>query len=195
VLGERIEFFDRHRLLKDQAGSLHHLAERSGREHDDLMTTRLEGAADANERVDISSRSDRGQDEAHQCKVNYMTQLKTIGQIGTAVKDLERAVSFYRDKLGMRFLFQVPPGLAFFDCAGVRLMIEVPPDKEFDHPGSILYFKVDDIQAAYSDLKSRGVDFRDEPHLIAKMPDHELWMAFFRDGEGNTLALMHEKRG
>jgi methylmalonyl-CoA/ethylmalonyl-CoA epimerase len=124
-----------------------------------------------------------------------MTQLNTIGQIATAVRDLERAVAFYRDKLGMRFLFQVPPGLAFFDCGGIRLMIEVPPDKEFDHPGSILYFKVEDIHAAYSDLKSRGVDFRDEPHLIAKMPDHELWMAFFRDGEGNTLALMHEKRG
>ena len=112
-----------------------------------------------------------------------MTQLNTIGQIATAVKDLDRAVAFYRDRLGMRFLFQVPPGLAFFDCGGVRLMIEVPPDKEFDHPGSILYFKVDDIHAAYGDLKGRGVDFRDEPHLIARMPDHELWMAFFRDGE------------
>ena len=145
--------------------------------------------------MDISGRTDWREDEAHQCKVNHMTQLNTIGQIATAVRNLERAVAFYRDKLGMRFLFQVPPGLAFFDCGGIRLMIEVPPDKEFDHPGSILYFKVDDIQMAYSDLKSRGVDFRDEPHLIAKMPDHELWMAFFRDGEGNTLALMHEKRG
>ena len=74
-------------------------------------------------------------------------------------------------------------------------MIEVPPDKQFDHPGLILYFKVDDISRAYADLEGRGVDSRDEPHLIAKMPDHELWMAFFRDGEGNTLALMHEKRG
>jgi methylmalonyl-CoA/ethylmalonyl-CoA epimerase len=124
-----------------------------------------------------------------------MTHLTTIGQIATAVKDLERAVGFYRDTLGMRFLFQVPPGLAFFDCGGIRLMIEVPPNKEFDHPGSILYFKVDDLDRAYADLRGRGVDFRDEPHLIAKMPDHELWMAFFRDGEGNTLALMHEKRG
>jgi methylmalonyl-CoA/ethylmalonyl-CoA epimerase len=128
-------------------------------------------------------------------KVKAMTQLTTIGQIATAVKDLERAVAFYRDKLGMRFLFQVPPGLAFFDCGGIRLMIEVPPNKEFDHPGSILYFKVDDIDRAFADLNGHGVDFRDEPHLIAKMPDHELWMAFFRDGEGNTLALMQEKRG
>jgi len=123
-----------------------------------------------------------------------MTQLAVIGQIAMAVKDLNRAVAFYRDALGMRFLFQVPPGLAFFDCGGVRLMIEVPPEKEFDHPGSILYCKVDDIDRAYADLRSRGVDFRDAPHLIAKLPDHELWMAFFSDGEGNTLALMHEKR-
>jgi methylmalonyl-CoA/ethylmalonyl-CoA epimerase len=123
-----------------------------------------------------------------------MTQLSKIGQIAMAVKDLPRAVGFYRDRLGMRFLFQVPPGLAFFDCGGVRLMIEVPPDKEFDHPGSVLYFTVDNIDAAYAELTGKGVDFRDAPHLIAKMPDHELWMAFFRDGEGNTLALMHEKR-
>ncbi|HEY1305890.1 MAG TPA: VOC family protein [Vicinamibacterales bacterium] len=122
------------------------------------------------------------------------TNLSTIGQIAMAVKDLPRAVAFYRDRLGLRFLFQVPPGLAFFDCDGIRLMIEVPLEKEFDHPGSILYFKVSDIDASYADLEGRGVEFRDEPHLIAKMPDHELWMAFFRDGEGNTLALMCEKR-
>jgi len=122
------------------------------------------------------------------------TNLSTIGQIAMAVKDLPRALAFYRDQLGLPFLFQVPPGLAFFDCGGVRLMIEVPPEKEFDHPGSILYFIVADIDASYADLKARGVEFRDTPHLIAKMPDHELWMAFFRDGEGNTLALMCEKR-
>ena len=124
-----------------------------------------------------------------------MTTLSTIGQIAMVVKDLSRAVAFYRDVLGMKFLFQAPPALAFFDCGGVRLMLDAAAEGEFNHPGSILYFKVDDIQMAYSDLKSRGVEFRDEPHLIAKMPDHELWMAFFRDGEGNTLALMHEKRG
>ena len=110
------------------------------------------------------------------------------------VKDVPRAVAFYRDTLGMRFLFQAPPSLAFFDCGGIRLMLTVPEEKEFDHPGSILYFKIDDIAAVYADLKGKGVEFRDAPHLIAKMPDHELWMAFFRDGEGNTLALMHEKR-
>jgi catechol 2,3-dioxygenase-like lactoylglutathione lyase family enzyme len=122
------------------------------------------------------------------------TQLSTIGQVAMAVKDLPRAIEFYRDRLGMRFLFQAPPALAFFDCDGVRLLLDKPLDDEFAHPGSILYFKVDDIDRAYEDLKARGVSFRREPHLIAKMPDHELWMAFFDDTEGNTLALMHEKR-
>ena len=122
------------------------------------------------------------------------TQLSTIGQIAMAVKELPRAVEFYRDRLGIRFLFQAPPGLAFFDCGGVRLMIEVPENKDFARMGSVLYFKVDDIDRAYADLHHRGVSFRGAPHLIAKLPDHELWMAFFDDGEGNTLALMHEKR-
>jgi len=110
------------------------------------------------------------------------------------VRDLARAVEFYRDRLGIEFLFQAPPGLAFFNCGGVRLLVEVPAAKEFQRPGSVLYFVVDDITQAYADLRGRGVAFRGEPHMIAKLPDHELWMAFFEDGEGNTLALMHEKR-
>ena len=122
------------------------------------------------------------------------TQLSTIGQIAMTAKDLPRAVEFYRDRLGLRFLFQAPPALAFFDCGGVRLMLSRPEKPEFDHPGSVLYFKVDDIDGAHADLKARGVEFVDPPHLIAKLPDHELWMAFFNDSEGNTLALMHEKR-
>ena len=122
------------------------------------------------------------------------SRLSTIGQIAMPVKDLARAVAFYRDRLGMRFLFQAPPALAFFDCDGVRLMLDVPEDKEFARHGSVLYFKVPDIDAAYKELTAAGVPFRGEPHLIAKLPDHELWMAFFDDTEGNTLALMHEKR-
>jgi predicted enzyme related to lactoylglutathione lyase len=122
------------------------------------------------------------------------TRLSTIGQIAMTAKDLPRAIEFYRDRLGMRFLFQAPPALAFFDCGGVRLMLGVAENEESNHPGSVLYFKVDDIQTAFSDLKDRGVSFRGEPHLIAKLPDHELWMAFFDDSEGNLLALMHEKR-
>lgn len=121
------------------------------------------------------------------------TRLSTIGQIAMTAKDVPRATAFYRDTLGMKFLFEFP-GLAFFDCAGVRLMLSRAEKPEFDHPGSVLYFKVDDIDTAHNELAGHGVEFTDKPHLIAKLPDHELWMAFFRDTEGNTLALMEEKR-
>jgi methylmalonyl-CoA/ethylmalonyl-CoA epimerase len=117
-----------------------------------------------------------------------------IGQIAVVVQDLDRAVAFYRDILGLRLLFQAPPSLAFFDCGGVRLMLDVPEEEEFKHSSSILYYKVDDIKGTWATLRARGVDFRDEPHMIARMPDHELWMTFLRDGEGNTLALMSEVR-
>ena len=116
--------------------------------------------------------------------------LDRIGQIALRAKDLKRAVEFYRDTLGMRFLFEVP-NLAFFDCGGVRLMLGLP-EGDFDHPGSVLYYKVADLNASYEALKKRNVDFIDAPHIIAKMPDHDLWMVFFHDSEGNTLALMSE---
>ncbi len=121
-------------------------------------------------------------------------QLSRIGQIAVNVHDIGRAVAFYRDTLGMRFLFEVPK-MAFFDCGGVRLMLSLPERPEFDHPASVLYYRVEDIQGAFSVLKSRGVTFESEPHLIARMPDHELWMAFFRDPDNNTLGLMSEIRG
>jgi len=123
--------------------------------------------------------------------VTDQVALDRIGQIAINVKDLPRAVRFYRDTLGMRFLFEVP-NLAFFDCGGVRLMLGAAEKPEFDHPASVLYYKVADINAAFAALKGRDVDFIDEPHLIARMPDHDLWMVFFRDTEGNTLALMSE---
>jgi methylmalonyl-CoA/ethylmalonyl-CoA epimerase len=126
--------------------------------------------------------------------VPRMTGLSTIGQIAVPVKDLDRAVAFYRDVLGLRFLFQAPPGLAFFDAGGVRLLVEKPVEQEFAHPSSPIYFKVDDIHAMHRLLADRGADFRQPPHLIAKLPDHDLWMAFFHDGEGNTHALMSEVR-
>ncbi|HUQ80863.1 MAG TPA: VOC family protein [Gemmatimonadaceae bacterium] len=119
--------------------------------------------------------------------------LDRIGQIAIRATDIARAVQFYRDTLGMRFLFQVP-NLAFFDCGGVRLMLSGAESPEFDHPGSVLYYKVSDIDASYEALRKRGVQFIDQPHLIAKMEDHDLWMVFFRDSEGNTLSLMCEKR-
>ncbi|HSG40837.1 MAG TPA: VOC family protein [Thermoanaerobaculia bacterium] len=118
--------------------------------------------------------------------------LSQIGQISVTVYDLERAVAFYRDTLGMSLLFQAPPKMAFFDCGGIRLMLSLPEVPEFDHPASILYYKVEDIHAAHAALRERGADIRSEPHLVAKMPDHELWMAFLKDTEGNTLALMSE---
>jgi predicted enzyme related to lactoylglutathione lyase len=117
-----------------------------------------------------------------------------IGQISMNARDLPRAVAFYRDALGLPFLFEAPPKMAFFNCGGIRLMLGVPEEAELDHPGSILYFNVDDIRATHTAFRERGVTFRTEPHLVAKMPDHELWMAFFQDSEGNTLALMSEVR-
>ena len=120
--------------------------------------------------------------------------LKSILQIAINIQDVERAVAFYRDKLGLRFLFQAPPALAFFDCGGVRLMLDRASAAEFDHAASILYFRVDDIRAAHETLAGRGVAFRDTPHKIADMPDHELWMTHFDDTEGNLLALMAEIR-
>lgn len=119
--------------------------------------------------------------------------LSRIGQISMRALDLPRAVRFYRDVLGMKFLFEAPPRLAFFDCEGIRLMLSLP-EGEFDYPGSVLYFMVEDIRSTYDGLKTRGVPFEGDPHLIAKLPDREVWMAFFRDSEGNMLALMSEPR-
>jgi methylmalonyl-CoA/ethylmalonyl-CoA epimerase len=115
-----------------------------------------------------------------------------LGQIAINAKDVGRATAFYQDKLGLELLFKAPPGLAFFDCAGVRLMLSGAEKPEFDHPSSVLYFSVPDIQGAYGKLKASGVHCEDEPHMIAKMPAHDLWMTFFRDSEDNLLALMSE---
>jgi methylmalonyl-CoA/ethylmalonyl-CoA epimerase len=120
--------------------------------------------------------------------------LERIGQIAVNVQDLERAIRFYRDTLGMRFLFQAPPQMAFFDCGGVRLMLGVPSEPAFDHPSSIIYYRVADIHAVHDALVARGVTFTEAPHLVAKLPDHDLWLAFFRDPERNLLALMSEVR-
>jgi methylmalonyl-CoA/ethylmalonyl-CoA epimerase len=112
--------------------------------------------------------------------------LSSIGQIALKVRDAARAAEFYRDKLGVPLLLEASK-TAFFDCGGVKLTLG-PAE------GSVLYFKVDDIEAAAETLKSRGVSFDRDPHLVARMPDHELWMALFRDPDGNTLALMSEKK-
>lgn len=117
--------------------------------------------------------------------------ITSIGQISIRIHDVERAVDFYRDALGLEFLFDAGP-LAFFQCGDIRLMLAKPESDEFDHPSSTLYFRVHDIGAARSVLADRGVPFEDEPHLIARMPDHELWMTFFRDPDGNLHGLMSE---
>ncbi len=119
--------------------------------------------------------------------------LSTIGQIAINARDITRATAFYRDTLGLPFLFSAGT-MSFFDCDGVRLMLGVASAPEYDHPSSILYFKVADITVTYTALSDRGVQFKGTPHLVARMPDHELWMAFFDDTEGNTLALMSEVR-
>ncbi len=125
---------------------------------------------------------------------NPASALSDIGQIGCAVSDLERAVVFYRDTLGLKHLFSAPPGLAFFAAGDVRLMLSRPEKEDSERFTSAIYFKVSDIQAARDALASRGVTFEVEPHRVAKMPDHELWMAFFRDPDRNLLALMCEQR-
>jgi predicted enzyme related to lactoylglutathione lyase len=122
--------------------------------------------------------------------------LSAIEQIAINVKDIDRAVAFYRDKLGMKHLFSAPPNLAFFDCDGIRLMLSPPPKPEFDHPSSIIYFKVDDIQQAHATLADRGVEFAEKPTFVADMGTYDLWLASFRDSENNLLALMgHVPKG
>ena len=119
--------------------------------------------------------------------------IESIGQIAIRARDLPAAVAFYRDTLGFDYLFEAGT-LAFLMCCDVRLMLAVPENDEVDHPSSALYFRVADLPAAHAELAARGVEFIGEPHLIAKLPDHELWMAFFRDPDGNLLGLMSEVR-
>ena len=118
--------------------------------------------------------------------------LNQIGQVFVNVKDLDRAIAFYRDILGMTFLFQAPPNMAFFDCGGIRIMLGIADRPDLNHPASIIYYKVDDIERVYEVFKARGVDFVVKPHLVAAMPTYDLWLADFKDSEDNLLALMSE---
>ena len=123
--------------------------------------------------------------------VSNTIDIQQIGQIAINVHDTARAVAFYRDTLGLKHLFTAGQ-LAFFDCGGVRLMLSPPEKPEFDHPASILYFKVDDIQSAYDRLVDQTVTIEDKPHIVARMPGHDLWVTFFRDSEGNLMGFMSE---
>ena len=127
-----------------------------------------------------------------------MTGLSRIHQLSMRVHDVDRAVRFYRDALGLAFLFAAPPRMAFFDCGGVRLMLSEPePGQDAKVGGSdcVLYFKVSEIRSAHATLAARGVPFVDEPHLVARMPDHELWMCFLKDPDEHLIGLMCEVRG
>ena len=119
--------------------------------------------------------------------------LSEIGQISVNAHDFDRAVAFYKDTLGIKHLFTVPGRMAFFDCGSVRLMLATPERPDLDHPSSILYFKVPDIEQAHEGLVSRKVHFETKPMLVAPMATHDLWLAEFRDSENNVLALMCEK--
>lgn len=118
--------------------------------------------------------------------------IQNIGQIAIAVSDIDTAVSFYRDTLDLNLLFEAPPGLAFFDCGGVRLMLTIPQGAADDHHTSTIYYRVGDIQHTSEMLKDKEVTFIQEPQLVAKMPDHDLWMGFIRDPDQNLIGIMAE---
>jgi methylmalonyl-CoA/ethylmalonyl-CoA epimerase len=117
--------------------------------------------------------------------------LNRIGQIALAVSDVDRAEAFYRDTLGLRHLYRFGD-LTFFDCAGIRLLLEKAHDPANLNHGSPIYFACADISLTARELTGRGAAFNGPPHLIARMDDHDLWMAFFTDPDGHTLALMQE---
>lgn len=118
-----------------------------------------------------------------------LLNLTHIGQIALPVSDVERSEAFYRDVLGLPKLFRFGD-LTFFDCAGVRLLLE--KSREAFKPQGCIYFRCADIALTVAELTRRGIAFRHPPHLIAKMDDHDLWMAFFTDPDGHMLAVMHE---
>ena len=117
--------------------------------------------------------------------------LNRIGQIALAVRDVDKAETYYRDVLGLRWLYRFGD-LTFFDCAGVRLLLEKAHDPDALNHGSPIYFACNDIALAVRELQQRGIVFDSPPHPVAKLDDHDLWMAFFPDPDGHTLALMHE---
>lgn len=119
------------------------------------------------------------------------TRLGPIGQIGVSVADIDAMTAFYRDALGLPFLFSAP-GMSFFDCGGVRLMLSLPEGGHEQRHGSILYFRVADIAAAHAALVARGVAFTSPPHVVHRAPGMELWIGSFADPEGNLLAVMSE---
>jgi catechol 2,3-dioxygenase-like lactoylglutathione lyase family enzyme len=122
------------------------------------------------------------------------TMIDAIGQVALTVRDVERSATFYRDAVGLRFLFAPAPTLAFLALGDARLMLSAPEGEFTPGTSSVLYLRVADIESEHAAMAARGVPFVDAPHLVARMPDHELWMCFFRDPDGHLLALMSEQR-
>lgn len=116
----------------------------------------------------------------------------TIGQVLIPVDDFERGVAFYRDTLGLPFLFAAPPQMAFFMCGAVRLLVGVVPAGQQAQRGSAIYFRVKDIKGTFDTLSACGVKFLANPHVVHRTPQSELWLAEFTDPDGNPLALMSE---
>ncbi len=118
-----------------------------------------------------------------------------VGQVSIPVADIDAAVSFYRDVLDIPFLFQVPstPAMAFFDCGGTRLYLNQPENPDHATGSSVIYFTVDSAHEAAEELKSKGVQLESEPHIIHQTENYTLWMAFFKDPDGNLMAVMSEE--
>ena len=117
--------------------------------------------------------------------------IQKIGQIGIPIKNLDRAIAFYKEQLGLPLLFNTD-SMAFFDCDGVRLLLSIPENEQFAHPSSVIYFQVNDIREKYEKLLANGVSFVDEPHVVAKIGQTETWMTFFKDTEDNVMAFISE---
>mgnify|MGYP000255152751 CR=1 FL=1 len=121
-------------------------------------------------------------------------QVSEIGQIAIAVNDIDQARAFYRDVLGLQFLFDAPPALSFFTCGSVRLMLTTLQGDPADHKTSSIYYKVADLGQADQQLQKVGIAWERAPSFVAKMPDHDLWMGFVRDPDRNLIGLMEERR-
>ena len=124
--------------------------------------------------------------------MNKKQNINSIGQIAVAVSDIQKSLDFYKNTLGLNLLFEAPPNLAFIMCGDVRIMLTTLQGEEDDHHTSVIYYKVNDLNLAVADLKSKGVVFIREPQLTAKMPDHELWQGFIRDPDENLIGIMTE---
>lgn len=124
--------------------------------------------------------------------IDRSPRIDGIHQIHVPVRDLDRATTYYRDVLGIPYLFTAPPGMAFFQCGPVRLLLGVPEEGRGRGSSGIVYYKVGDIEAAVDALEARGVAFVNRPHRVHRGGGIEVWLAEFEDGEGNTLALMSE---